>query len=67
MCAVLVCFLFFRGCERGMEASQLPGVRRGNGGESALELGVLLSSVSFWGGWRRVSAKGEGGKSASSV
>ena len=34
----------------GRGASQLPGVRRGNGGESALEVCVLLSAFFFWGG-----------------
>ena len=54
---------------RGMEASQLPGGRKGKGGESALELCVLSSAFFFWGGggggpvsFRAV--KGEGGESA---
>ena len=33
-------------------ASQLPGVRRGNGGESALGLGVMMLSSSSFGGGR---------------
>ena len=45
---------------RGMEASQLPGGRRGKGGESALELGVVVCF--FLGGGGRVSFQGgEGG------
>ena len=46
----------FRGCEGGRGASQLPGLRREGGGESALELCVRLSSSSF---------AGNGGESAS--
>ena len=51
-----------------MEASQLPGVRRGNGGESALELGVVVVCFLFLGG-RGASQlpgvqKGNGGESA---
>ena len=55
-------------CEGGMEASQLPRARRGNGGKSALGLGVkrlLLSSAFFFfvgggGGGRGESALGLG-------
>ena len=64
---VVVYFLFFGGggasqlpgwvscLLRGMEASQLPGVRRGDGGESALELGVVVVYFLFLGGEGRVS------------